>query len=305
MASRRTSPAKPVHSAFGLGVGVGDYDVGSPFGERYFTDDSDDPLARDVRDALKPLPRQVAGRWKLGKGESVGLALAGRDCRSPSAVWHSQGLASLLELGYAPTAPCAALHLDILEQRLRRGNYVSPESADSSNADWTLKCRHVTWILACLAEFQPDSLDHPDAQTQDAQRRITQHRGVLMQAYKALVGDPASDTPAAWIAPRERDGEWWWSEYFDGRHANLLNSLYAVLGICRAERHGFHLETNSYDVWARNAQSPSTLVARFISGINIRSAPGGPRVTIEVRGGSRGLRGVNCRPASSPFSVLC
>jgi hypothetical protein len=254
---------------------VPEIDVGSAGGARWSTDETDDPLANDIRVALDSLLRT---RTITTPGETViARSLLGKGADSPSLIWTAQACGALFEMGFTPDAPCLDPHLSVIEARFADGNWRNPLER-AFRDPWVLRARHASWCLACLSEFQPVG----ESETGPQQR----HRRLVEQAYDMLVGSPNSETPARWMAPKR--GESGWSEVWPDdaqggrthRRLNLLTSLYAVLGIARSERHGFRRYSDAWQTFLRDEQPPNLLVDRLLSQIHVETAPDGPLVRL-------------------------
>ena len=84
------------------------------------------------------------------------------------------------------------------------------------------------------------------------------------------------------------------------RRRNLLSTIYAVLAICRAERHGYRHFTDAWQALVRDEQPASLLVDNLITQIEVRAGADGPTITLnEGRCWSRGRRRTRSRRASS------
>jgi hypothetical protein len=219
-----------IHSVRGL------VDTASPLGARWIDDEAcDDEFSREAVAAQRALFRPIDVRWPDGHRRLVN-GLAG-DNRSPSLVWHAQAIGVLLELGFLPTANCVREHLEVIERRLQPINCHDPEQSGDDDP-WLLRTRHVAWVLACLGEMPRIELAPGDAT--DLRERlaaaVAQHRRIVDTALTYLLG-LAEEGPATWVGRRR--GEDVWTEVWKERQPNLLNTLYAMLALCRAERHGY------------------------------------------------------------------
>jgi hypothetical protein len=219
-----------IHAVRGL------VDTASPLGARWISDEAcEDQFSREVMDAQRALFHEVDTPWPDG-GEGPVRMLAGEG-RTPSLVWHAQAIGVLLELGFLPTAKCIREHLNILERRLKPINCHNPEESPEDDG-WLLRTRHVAWVLACLAEMPQFKLapGDPTDLRRELEAAMEQHGRIIRTAATYLLG-MGSDGPATWIGLRE--GEAVWSEVWQERKPNLLNTVYSALGLCRAERHGY------------------------------------------------------------------
>lgn len=219
-----------IHAVRGL------VDAASPLGARWISDEAcDDEFSRLVVDAQRSLFRVVDTNWPDGATGPVRM-LAGEG-RSPSLVWHAQAIGVLLELGFLPTALCVREHLDVLERRLQPINCHSPEEYPEDDP-WLLRTRHVAWVVACLAEMPQFELaaGEPTDLRRELRQAMDQHRRIIEMAAACLLGI-GKEGPTTWIGRRE--GEEVWSEVWRERRPNFLNTVYAALGLCRAERHGY------------------------------------------------------------------
>jgi hypothetical protein len=162
-----------------------------------------------------------------------GLAGEGR---SPSLVWHAQAIGILFELGFLPTALCVREHLEVIERRLEPANCHDPERFPDTDP-WLLRTRHVAWVLACLSEMPQIELAPGEATVlrDRLESAVAQHKKIVRTAAAYLLGI-GDDGPATWVGRR---GDDLWSEVWEDRQFNLLNTLYAMLALCRAERHGY------------------------------------------------------------------
>lgn len=183
--------------------------------------------------AQQALFHEVETSWPDGRPGAVRM-LAGEG-KSPSLVWHAQAIAVLLELGFLPTARCVREHLAVIERRLQPINCHDPEQSDEKDP-WLLRTRHVAWIVACLAEMPRIELAPGEASSfrDELTAAIDQHRRIVTTAATYLLG-VGDGEPAAWTGPRDS----LWTEVWKEREPNLLNTLYATLALCRAERHGY------------------------------------------------------------------
>jgi hypothetical protein len=177
--------------------------------------------------------------WPSERPSDLTQFLVGGGC-SPSVVWHSQAVGALLECGFHPSADCVRPHLRVLEERLKPENAVNPENAargkKGADPDWRLRTRHVAWALACLAEAR--SFDPKDGKTEEEREGVELHGRILRKARDYLiVRNEAPSDPSHWIA--RRDNEDFWTDFWETRDRSLLSTLYALLGLCRAQRQGF------------------------------------------------------------------
>lgn len=248
------------------------FDGSSARGGIYVGDDAGDMLAADAKAAIAALLERRSGlAYRTGEPVVAALAGGGRERkRAPSIVWHAQAIGVLLELGYMPSAECVAPHLEVLERRLDPRN-ADPPSADAEDVTWTLRTRHVAWVLACLAELHAQTMPSSELPV-DVLEAIKHYRRVAETAFRYLVG--ASEA-CRWIGLQ--DGEPFWSEHWQIRRINLLNTIYASLAICRACRHGFAMPLHSG--WDGSFPVEHT-IHRFVDLIRIEPGAGGPRTFI-------------------------
>jgi hypothetical protein len=203
---------------------------------RWYSDEEcNDRFALEVVAAINGLlVREVKAHWNEPPDEPDGFLVGKRG--SPSVVWHAAAVGTLLELGFLPSARCVYRHLRVLEACLRPANARNP-ATHPWDSPWLLRTRHVAWVLACLAEMPRVGSD--GARSEKAVAAFALHETVITTAYEYLVqraADPAD--PSSWISRDE--GSRVWQEHWDRRRApNLLNTLYALIGLCRAARHGF------------------------------------------------------------------
>lgn len=129
------------------------FDASSARAGFYLGDQAGDALAADAKAAIAALLEARPGlRYRTGEAVKVALGGGGGERkRAPSIVWHAQAI-GVLQLGYMPSADCVTPHLEVLERRLDPENADAP-SADAEDQTWTLRTRHVAWVLACLAEL--------------------------------------------------------------------------------------------------------------------------------------------------------
>src|SRR5262249_27450997 len=85
----------------------------------------------------------------------------------------------------------------------------------------------------------------------------------------------ALEGPGAWTAIRS--GEQFWSEYWGERRRNLLNTVYSVLAICRANRHG--LRPPPINPWSLDGDVEQT-VHSFVDQITVENTASGPRARL-------------------------
>lgn len=226
----RPAPLWTAHFVRGL------IDSASPLGVRWVDEQAcDDPFARIVNSAQAALVRHSALERPDGSGKVVGPALAGQG-RSPSFVWHAQAIGCLLELGYLPTTDAVRRHLDILEWRLDPQLLRNPAEVEDPNDPWILRTRHVAWVLACLAEMPSMKLDPHDEARHKANfdEAMNLHSKVILAAADYLLGLSPSHE---WTGPDFEARAW--REYWSESRPNLLNTVYATIGLARAMRHGF------------------------------------------------------------------
>jgi hypothetical protein len=287
----------------GFEVALHDLDIGSAGGARWRGDECSDALGRDVQEAIRELlsDDQVTAR----DGTALSPCLLGEGHRSPSLTWHAQAIASLVEMGFTPTSPCLWPHLDVIEALLRTENHCDPGEASSDPEErseregWALRCRHLGWIVACMSEYQPHEpgISRPGAveamhsgEARDAPRWDDEKfRRLLTLAYDGLVGSPqATISPSRWIAPRRDQFELVWHEFWPTgdpeqpleRRPNILSTVYAILALCRAERHGF---THYHDPWhalVHNEQTPTALVDNLLTQVAVECSAGGPTIQL-------------------------
>lgn len=219
----------------------GTIDTGAPLAARWYDDDDcNDEFAREVMRALDAMlePHASAIRWPAPPELGIdGVFIGRRTPPTPSVVFHAAAVGQLLELGFFPTARCVQRHLRVLHARVvMQQNAKDPSAGDDG---WALRTRHVAWVLACLAEM-PHNEGLVGTRDPSHKKAVELHSKVLQSAYRYLVSmpmNPSSEDPSSWIARRPDESAW--TEYYEGRAPNLLNTLYALLGLCRAERHGF------------------------------------------------------------------
>lgn len=265
------------------------YDSASPFAGSYLNDTSDDPLANEARRALREARKKTTGLTFPGTKVEVGPCYYEEALgKSPSVVFHGMALGLLLEMGFAPSAPCVWEHLRILDHRLRRSESVSPEDPPGGDLrnPWFLRTRHVAWALAMLAELP--SLQIPRDATAEQRRRFIKHRELAELAYAYLDGGP--DAPATWVGLRQNDN--WWSEYWRPttetdasgqrrarfeREPNLLNTVYASLSIARGARHGLGAPTSP---WSRRRPLPAQVLGELADRIEVHITDVGPRTRL-------------------------
>ena len=212
-------------------------DSASPLGARWVFDDAcEDAFARAVNITQASLFRHSDLERPDGGGP-VGDALCG-DSRSPSLVWHAQAIGCLLELGYLPTAASIGKHLDILTWRLGPACCRDPARYPSRDP-WLLRTRHVAWVVACLAELPRLAIDPYEEEHLRGQleRAMQLHARVIEIALDYLLGRGSREGPAGWTAfDHDRRA---WREHWGSGELNALNTLYSMVAVCRAERHGY------------------------------------------------------------------
>lgn len=271
------------------------YDSASPFSGRYLDDRSDDPLATEARialeEALSPTDLVYPDDEPVG-----GCYFRESEAGSPSLVLHSMGAGVLLELGFAPSAPCVKRHLQVIKHRLYDPRVLSgqmnPDEAASTRDDRLLRTRHVAWVLAQLAELPSTGL--PDNATHEQAEPTWLHHELAETAFAYLDGD--DDGPGSWIGLRKNEG--CWSEYWRGtRESNLLNTIYASLAIARASRHG--LITHNVR-WSRRRPSPVQVIGDLADRIRLVSTDKGPRTRLDMFDRREG--GFVRKGGGSPFS---
>jgi hypothetical protein len=255
------------------------YDSASPMGAQYLTDGTADALAEDAKSAIGDLLQDQGSLWP-DTGEPIGPALCGGAGPSPSVTWHAQAVGSLLELGFLPSAECVQTHLRIIERRLCASVYRDPAIRGSRDAkSWALRTRHVAWVLACLSELPIDAI--PADVRRAAEAQLAQHERVTTTAYRLLAG--LEDT-APWIgiAP----GELFWSEHWNQRELNFLNTVYASIAICRAARHGFQIERDAGSEWTDGGRRPEQIVRELIDLVRVETTESGPRSRLDAPPGA-------------------
>jgi hypothetical protein len=146
----------------------------------------------------------------------------------------------LLELGFLPTAKCIRDHLKVIKRRLIPINCHNPGEYEERDP-WLLRTRHVAWVLGCLAEMPWLELAASEKENLRTylERALSEYQGVVTTAADYLLGSE-NKGPATWVGKHR--GEELWSEVWEQRSPNLLNTLYAALALCRAERHGYLAE---------------------------------------------------------------
>lgn len=221
---------------FPTGIVRGAADSGTLPIRWYSDEECNDRFVLEVVAAINGLlNRGVRAPWKEPPEEADGVLVGKRG--SASVVWHAAAVGTLLELGFLPSARCVRRHLVVLEACLRPINARDP-ARHSWEAPWLLRTRHVAWVLACLAEM-PRLDPSRIARSGEDGHAFALHESVIATAYRYL-RDKASDPadPSSWIGREGNSGPWY--EHWDKRHApNLLNTLYALIGLCRAARHRF------------------------------------------------------------------
>jgi hypothetical protein len=255
------APQTARSTVLGLHMALHDIDVGSPGGVRWVGDAAGDPLAIDVRDAIRDLVADDRAMVSPpAGGRELETSLVGHGGKSASLIWHSQCVASLVELGFVPGADCLNPHLDAIADRLvdaRIINPLDPNELDYDNNEsikarepWVVRARHLAWVVACLSEYQPVGDDHgttltspdrdpdddwnpgqgsPAAPAREQRTRWTErrYRRLLRHAYDGLVGSHITGPkPAKWASPRRDEFELVWHEVIldrltDGNEAGL------------------------------------------------------------------------------------
>jgi len=261
----RPAPLWTAHFVRGL------IDSASPLGVRWVDESAcDDPFAKLVNRAQAVLIRHSGLGRPDGSGV-VGPALAGKG-RSPSFVWHAQAIGCLLELGYLPTTDAVRHHLDILKWRLDPNLLRDPAEVEDPNDPWILRTRHVAWVLACLAEMPSMQLDAHDEVRHKANfdEAMNLHSEVILAAADYLLGLRASH---AWTGPDFKARAW--REYWSESRPNLLNTVYAAIGLSRAMRHGFLRATGSRAEAVNNAVM---LLDALLAEVTVNTQQGIPEV---------------------------
>lgn len=259
-----------------------DVDVGSPGGARWATNQTDDPLADDVRLALNSLLKEKPTRTPPPHEDVIEKSLLGLGGDSPSLIWTAQSCGALAELGFTPDAECFQPHLNVIRIRLAEGNWRNPLDYPFRDA-WVVRARHVAWITSCLSEYQPPGPRTPGRDREETLRE-REYRSLVAESYEALVGSPYSNSPAQWVSPKR--GERAWCEVWpddDGnmvRRPNLLTSIYATLGVCRCERHGYGRAADAWLGFLRDEQPANVLVDHLLSQIRVELAAEGPAVRL-------------------------
>lgn len=212
-------------------------DSASPLGIRWIFDDAcEDEFAANLNSAQRSLFR-FSDLTRPDHGGVVGDALWGEG-HSPSLVWHAQAIGLLLEFGFSPTGDAIREHLEILRWRLGPDCCRDP-SVYHSRDPWLLRTRHVAWVTACLAElprFTIDDHEEPHLRA-ELERARESHNEVIQVALDYLLGRGDAEGPSGWTG---FDGEGQgWHEHWGLDELNALNSLYSMVAICRAERHGW------------------------------------------------------------------
>jgi len=233
------------------GLARGAIDSGAALAALWYSEEEcNDPFAVHVAAAIRSMLRTDKRiPWKVEPIEPISGVLKGSGT-SPSVVWHAQAVGALLELGFHPSADCVRHHLLVLRERLRPENAHDPGAARGKRDHWVLRTRHVAWILACLAEMR--HIAPREARTQEERAGISLHLDVLHTAYRYLIVPPARHE-LPWLTRRREDEGW--TEYWGGRGVNLLNTLYTLLGLCRADRHGFGLAHPPYSLEASDVET--------------------------------------------------
>jgi hypothetical protein len=221
------------------GLARGAIDSGAALAALWYSEDEcNDTFAIHVAAAIRQMlrgDRKIL--WKVPPLEPLPETVLIGNGTSPSIVWHAQAVGALLEVGFHPSAECVRHHLLILRERLRSENANHPGAVDAKRDHWILRTRHVAWVLACLAEMR--RVEQHEARTPEEKAGLDLHEQVLKTAYSYLT-DSSVGSPAEWLARQPEEQAW--TEYWGGRGANLLNTLYVLLGICRADRHGFGVD---------------------------------------------------------------
>jgi hypothetical protein len=255
-----------VHSVRGL------VDTASPLGARWIDDEAcDDPFSVQAVRAQRELLKQRLVEWPGVEPIEMSV-LAGRG-GSPSLVWHAQAVGILLELGFLPTAKCVQEHLGILEKRLDPDFAINPEGQEQREP-WLLRTRHVAWVLACLAELPLFEVTEKTLTGQTLAAALAHHKNVVVTAARYLLG--VGTGPADWVARDEGDARWTevWGKR---RQPNAINTIYAALAICRAERHGF-LEDVGDGHTNRLAQAIELFDNLLVRSVVVEPQPAGPEV---------------------------
>lgn len=299
-------------------------------------DDTGDPLADDARRAFSALrvpspagPDGTAGDAVLGSATVVDGDVRVRARRVPSLVWEAQALGVLLEMGYTASAPCVAGRLRHVARRLDPAFAVRPPGRGDPRPPGMLRTRHVTWVLACLAEVQPP----PGPPTGDD----AELRTLVATAFRYLAGDHhagAADDPARWIGPppavvpaapaagggnspgagddvgSAHDQGRWCERWAGAPTPNLLNSVYAALGVFRALRHEVGPEALGDRQHVGRLQTPAVRADAFIRRISVgHGGARGPATTIDWDGpepwATPGGQGRGLPPSVLGLLALC
>ena len=167
----------------------------------------------------------------------MGEALCGIG-RSPSLVWHAQTIGGLLEFGYLPTTEAIRKHLEVLRWRLGPDCCRDPMKHKSRDP-WLLRTRHVAWVVACLAELPTLEIASREEEhlRADLERGMKLHREIVAIGLSYLLGPREAGGPSEWTGFDEQLRGW--HEHWGEDELNALNSLYSMVAVCRAERHGW------------------------------------------------------------------
>lgn len=266
-------------------------DLSSSSASRYSQDETHgDLLAADARAALRAC---LSSRDDVlyPDGSRVGRAFWGVNPDAPDLVWHAQAVGVLLEFGFEPRSAAVQAHVRVMLRRLQEDNAPNPQE---SRSPWVLRTRHVAWVLACLAEHPGDvgrRSSDGDAQGEG------EFLAALELAYRYIEGDRTAGEPARWIGPL--DGAW--TECWGARKHNLLNTLYACLGIVRANHHGIAPASRNELAIRGFVRAAGSHVRAFMNDLRIELTKDGPRCRL---GGERRWLAPWTREIPLPASVV-